>query len=370
MTKDDVMSLLVYIIMIAFAVIVGLTIVKPSIESGLIPSGGASFLFLLVCLLIGIVLNGVLIELGHLLGAKIGGYSILSCNILSFAFYKEKEDENKLKWKFSLFKTFDGLTGETIITPEKEKAKPMANIFLPIVFFLIEVAVCIFLFNYIADSTINTSLMLVKYGFFVVTCIGAMINIYNYFPAKLDSMNGGYRLVFLNKKINTEAYNELLRVKGCKLLGTDYGDIKTFDTITDFTAKVNLLSALNYVNKDPDKTIEIVDNVINNPKNVSKSTLRDATIYKSYVYFLLNEDDKAKEIYDQLNDETKRYIRLCNDMFSIRYYLFYAYRIEKSTSEVDRALERSNKILKRILPGDKDEEVRLLQDVKERLNLK
>lgn len=369
MTKDDLISLLVYLIMIAFAIIVGVTMIKPAIEAGYIPDGGSSFLFLIICLFIGIVLNGLLIELGHLIGAKIGGYTILSFNVLSFSFFKQK-DNDKLKTTFGVFKTFNGLTGETIITSKKDHANPILYIFLPIILFLIEIAVCVFTFNFIIDNQASEMLLLIKYGFFIVTCVGAMINIYNYFPAKLDSMNDGYRLILLNKKINIDAYNELLRVNGDKLLGIDYGDIKTFTVSSDFTAKVNILSALNYADKNKNKAIDILDDVIIHEKNITKTTLRDAKIKKSYIYFLNNDNEEALKMYNNLSDEDKKYIKLCNDMFSIRYYLFYALRIEKSTSEVERALDRSNKILKRLLPGEKDEEIKLLDDVKKRLNLK
>ena len=51
--------------------------------------------------------------------------------------------------------------------------------------------------------------------------------------------------------------------------------MKVFDEITDFTAQVNLITALMYYRKgDTEKALEIIDNLLDNEKKIAKSNLR------------------------------------------------------------------------------------------------
>lgn len=370
MSKEDLVSSIVYLLMIAVAVAVGYVMLAPVIQKNYLGSGGTLFFFLILSLIIGLLVNSILIEFGHLIGAKIGKYEILAFNILGLAFFKVKEDE-KFILKFKFPKTFDGLTGETVITPKNEKSKPMLFVFLPLVMFFIEVLGCICAFLYIADSKNNEGLMFLKYGVLISTLVGAMIIIYNYFPSRLDNMNDGYRLVLLNKKINIDAFNELLRIQRNDFFNEPNNNIRQFEQITDFTAKVNMMGAEEYIENDYQESLKIIDNILTQPDRISKNTLFDIKLTKCFILLLYKDINEGKNFYlNEFNDEERRRISSCNRIDSIKVYLLYAGLVEKSDSEVEYALEKSTKALKKALPGVKDKEKKLIDLAVNKLKIK
>jgi len=143
MKKEDITGLIVYLIIIALAVIFGFTVLQThNSESSL--QGFQYVLYIIGAVVVGAVFNGALFELGHVVGAKIGKYNILSVCILGLCFYK---DNGKTKLKFS---SFDGLTGETKIVPKEgmvDKANPYPYLFFGSLFFVVEAIVVMVVFS-------------------------------------------------------------------------------------------------------------------------------------------------------------------------------------------------------------------------------
>ena len=139
MRKEDLISDILYLAMAAIVLLVGFLVIQPAINDGLLGRDmGQNVLFILIALIIGIIINVALMEIGHLIGAKIGGYKILSTNILGFNFYRvfdKNSAKSQLKFRF---KSFNGLSGETIIEPKKESSNPFFYIFTPLILFLLE----------------------------------------------------------------------------------------------------------------------------------------------------------------------------------------------------------------------------------------
>ena len=102
--------------MVAIALVVGFLVIFPAFENGyLYPDTGFRFAFIILSIILGIIFNAILIEVGHLIGAKIGKYEILSFNILGFCLYKIKKD-GKSQTKFKFPRAFDGLTGDDYLS--------------------------------------------------------------------------------------------------------------------------------------------------------------------------------------------------------------------------------------------------------------
>ena len=71
MKKEDITGLIVYLIIIALAIIFGLTVLQThNSESSL--QGFQYVLYIIGAVVVGAVFNGILFELAHVLGAKIG----------------------------------------------------------------------------------------------------------------------------------------------------------------------------------------------------------------------------------------------------------------------------------------------------------
>lgn len=364
MTKEDFYSLFIYAAMAAIVLLTGFMIVRPAMEAGyLAVSAGANFGFLLISLLIGILLNVVLLEGGHFIGAKLGGYEVISFNILGLCFYKKEVSENKYETKFK-FKSFDGFTGETKIAPKKEKANPMVYVFLPLFLMLLEFVLLYCVLAFIKDSKeeADAIMMFVKYGTIIVSSVAACFIVYDYFPARIDSLNDGYRLVLLNKKINIDAYNTKLTYEAAEFFGKETTNCKTYDVITDFTASTNLEVILKECrDKNYDKALEIIDITLADPKKMSRATRDEITKTKAYIYFLTKPLDEAKKFYeDTFNTSEIAEIRNCKKYSSIRLYVLFEGLVERTSSEIEFAKQRAAKLDKRYEDGEIEKERQLL----------
>lgn len=74
--KNDFAVFMAYVVMFALALILGIVIIRPMLVN--YDSTGAinPYLLVVISIVAGIVLNAILLELGHLVGAKIGKYRI------------------------------------------------------------------------------------------------------------------------------------------------------------------------------------------------------------------------------------------------------------------------------------------------------
>lgn len=369
MTKEDICSLIVYVAMLAIALIVAFFVIQPAINNGeLFIEEWKNITFSLGAIVIGIILNAIFVELGHFLGAKLGGYEILSFNIFGFCLYKVFDENRKnIEWKFKFPKPFDGLTGETIITPKKENANPMFYVFTPLVIFLIEVVLMYFAILFIK---IDSGLGYLKYGSIIIATIGCLYLLYNYFPFHLDSTTDGYRLTLLSKKINVEAYNEYLRILGFNLIEDKSQNFKVFDQLTDFTADVSMLSVYQSMYfEEYDRANQLLDKIIEAPR-LSLYTKLNAKIEKIYIGFITKPSSEAYEYYkDNLDAEEKKNIKKIYSMDSLRTYLLLEGLHEKSVSEVEYAVSKIKKAKETINRGlinvEKEFVLRAINKIKE-----
>ena len=365
MTKEDFYSLFIYASMAAIILLTGFLVVRPAMVAGyLAVQAGSNFAFLLISLIIGILINVLLVEGGHFIGAKLGGYKVLSFNILGLCFYRKEVAPNEYKIKFR-FKSFDGFTGETKIAPKKEKSNPMVYVFLPLFLMLLEFVVLYCVVAFIKDSKEDSQslMMFIKYGTIVVAAVGACFIVYDYFPARIDSLNDGYRLVLLNKKINIDAYNTKLQYEEAEFYNREIKEYKTYDTITDFTARANLEVAINNILKDEyEEALSLIDKTIVDPKKVSRATLYELLKTKAYVYFLFKPIEEAKKFYETtFSSEQISSIRDCKKYSSIRLYILFEGLVELSRSEIEFANQRKTKLDSKSEEGEIKKESLLIE---------
>ena len=97
MKKEDISGLIVYMIIFAVAIVFGLTVLQPYFVNSTYKEGIIYALVILGAIVVGVISSALLLELGHIIGAKIGKYQILSICILYLTFFKE-EGKNKVKF--------------------------------------------------------------------------------------------------------------------------------------------------------------------------------------------------------------------------------------------------------------------------------
>ena len=82
MKKEDITGMIVYVLILAVAVIFGLTVLQEYSRAANMTTG--EFVgFVLLAIFVGIVFNAIIFELAHVAGAKVGRYNILSVNVLT-----------------------------------------------------------------------------------------------------------------------------------------------------------------------------------------------------------------------------------------------------------------------------------------------
>lgn len=369
MAKEDVVSIVVYALILAFAAVLGFSFLVPKVEAGLFGDQGRTIIFMVLSLLVGLILNALLFEVAHLIGAKIGKYEVLSFNVLGFAIYKRLDADKKSYLSVKFPRNYDGLVGETIISPKSEKSYPIPYVFSPLIVFLIEVLGVILFFYYVPDANSTKDILItLKYGLFIVMAVCGMMIIYDYFPAKLDNMNDGYRLVMLNKKINIEAFNELLRYERDQYFGEETVTIKTFDQITDFTAKVNLVSIQNKMANNSEEALADLEKLLESEKQISKETLLTVKTLKMFILFMYKSIDEGKAFAEEnLKDDLKKFIFSRNSILTAKTYALYVHFVEKSESETQNALERCDKLLNKINLSQLKFETNSLNEVKNKI---
>ena len=360
MKKEDIAGIIVYLGIIALAVVFGLTVLQThSTESTL--TGFGYVMYIVGSVVGGAILNGVLFELAHVLGAKIGKYDVISVNIFGLCFYKS---EGKRKVKFA---SFDGLTGETRIVPKKDmvdKANPYPYLFFGSLFFAVEAVIIMVLFSVLTVNKDNKGLLDVAYFLLTVGAIGLVILIYNIIPMKIDSVTDGYRLTMVSNPKNKAAFNELLRVEYEIEQGNTDVEIKIFDEITNFTADLNLNRVYALLDKKEYAAAEeILDKIIEAKENVSAKVYIRARAQKIYINLITKDLEEARAYYDKEVPVSERR-EISNDvsMASIRAYLLMSGLLDRSRSECIIALNNVYRAFKHTPKNRQETEVMLFNE--------
>ena len=348
--------------MLGVAAAVGFLMLRPELSSNGSALPMNSILYVIIFVVAGVLIASILLEVGHIIGAKIGGYKITKCNILGVQWKREKD--NHLHFSFSF--SFDGLTGETAISPkEGKKANPRHYIYAPLVIFLLEIAICAALVvmgkAFFKDN--NSLWESVYIAGLISLTIFVIVNLYNIFPAALDSKNDGYLLTILNNKTNVEAYNNLLIAQEKMALGEELPETPIYHEVTDFTNSLNQVSIYKALKeKDFVKALEINEYTISSKSKVSSRNYNNAIAQKLSIHLLNSNLEEVKEEYVSLPLEEKKFIANLSSAPAVRAYLLISGLIEESEAEAKTALANADKAIKDSGEEKKDIELDLIKE--------
>ena len=368
MKKEDVAGLLIYLIIFGFAIIFGFTVLR-DFAGGSGYTTGVFFAYIVGAIATGVIFNALIFELGHTLGALVGRYKILSVNILGLMFYKK---DNKLKIRFA---NFDGLTGETKILPKEDAKKepnPTPYLLFGTILFLIEIVTVLIVFvslNQVVGGLKATTEARVAYFLLVVGVIGFMILIYNVVPLHLDTETDGYRMRLVSNPKNKEAFNELLRVQHAIENGNNDVEIKTFTTITNFTADLNLNKAYALLSQGKyEEALPYIDGILASKDSISNKLYIRTKAQKIYIDIMTKSLEEAQEFYDkEVPHSERKEISSDTSMPSIRAYILMSGLFDKSLSETELALNRVLKAYKRTNKSRQEVELRLYNEALKRV---
>jgi len=351
MKKEDITGLFVWLLILGAAVAYFFFGIRPQADNSFIfqeTNWIVYVLFFIAAVVVGVILNAIMFEIAHVLGAKAGRYDVVSTNILGFTFYKE---DGKRKFHLS---HFDGLTGETKILP-KEKAKkepnPTAFLLFGSLFFGVEIILVIFAFLFITTLPDKTDLA-VDMAYFILTIgvSGASILFYNIVPFRLDSLTDGYRLRLVGSRKNRRAFNQLLFTEVTGQISKEQEE-KAFkgEKESNFSTDMNLNKAYLLLSEEKFQEAEKILNDIINDKKSARKVVATAENQLIYINLLVKPLEEARLFCDErVSMSKKREISSDQSMGAIRTYVLISGLIDKSNSECLRALEWSKKSFKRV----------------------
>ena len=363
MKKSDAYSYVVYFLILLGAVLLGLFVLRPVMAAY---SGPINITVVaVVSFVITLIVLPILYELAHVLGAKAGGYEVLSVNVLYFNFYKKP---NK-KWSFR-FKTFNGLTGETIVAPKERKNGKPSNP-KPMLWFgnmLFFILLLTFILMFISYGKGETSIM--KTAFCMAMIIVVLLLFYNILPIELDSKTDGYQLKLISKQSDILVYNELLRLQACDFLGKDKGEIKIFsENITDFAAQIDRMSVYEYIKQAKYyEAIKLLDMILAQKDNIHYNVGLNIIAEKLFLLLYSSRLEDAKNYYNNvLTSDEKRDISNSGTMPCIRSYILISTYIDPSESEIQYATSKADKAYKQVEDAYKDIEKTLYKGTLEKV---
>ena len=365
MKKEDVSGIIVYLLIMALAVVFGLQVLRE--HSSKSELGSLYFLFVLGAIVVGVLFNAVMFELAHRLGAKAGRYQVISTCVLGLTFYRE---EGKLKIKFA---SYDGLTGETKILPKKDAKKepnPSPYLWFGTLFYIIEIAIVVFLFSFLNGDKMPVAANNVGYFLLIIGVIGGMILLYNILPLHLDATTDGYRLTKVGSAANKKAFNELLRVEYELSQGNSDVEIATFTDITNFTADLNLNKVYLLLDKKQFKEAEEqLDIILSGKATISQKVYVRARAQKIYINIYTKSLEDAREFYNkEVSMAERRELSRDLSMTSIRTYLLISGLLDKSRSETMIAINNVSKAFNRTPKKRQNTEIALFNEAIDRVN--
>lgn len=360
MKKSDISSLVVYAIMLVVLFCTFFFGVRDVLAKSF--EGFASVGVSLLTIVLSFIVGSILLEIGHVLGAKAGKYKIVLFNMFFFTFYKVG---NKTKFKLS---GPDGLFSETKVAPKYNEngeviSKPKAMLWLGNLFLaIVIIAAAIMYVNFQGkDNTISSLSLLTAVSF------GCLL-FYNFLPIELDNKTDGAQLKIVSKSANVAAFNEALRVQACEITGEEPGDVKLFDEITNYTANINMVSAYKFLAEENySDALKIVNHILEAENNISERLRLEMVAQKLYILLYTQQIEKAKKYYEDVSPEDKRFISNANGLVFIRTYILISAILDPAESEVQYATSKADKAYKKVEALKKETEGKLYKNAVRRV---
>lgn len=360
MKKSDISSLVVYAIMLVVLFCTFFFGVRDVLAKSF--EGFASVGVSLLTIVLSFIVGSILLEIGHVLGAKAGKYKIVLFNMFFFTFYKVG---NKTKFKLS---GPDGLFSETKVAPKYNEngeviSKPKAMLWLGNLFLaIVIIAAAIMYVNFQGkDNTISSLSLLTAVSF------GCLL-FYNFLPIELDNKTDGAQLKIVSKSANVAAFNEALRVQACEITGEEPGDVKLFDEITNYTANINMVSAYKFLAEENySDALKIINHILEAENNISERLRLEMVAQKLYILLYTQQIEKAKKYYEDVSPEDKRFISNANGLVFIRTYILISAILDPAESEVQYATSKADKAYKKVEALKKETEGKLYKNAVRRV---
>lgn len=366
MKKESIISTVFLLIVLGVAIVMGLTVVSDAftrlyeLDEKLSP-----ILFTLVVLILGFVVNIVLMELAHVIGAKVG-----KCKVVSMNCYYLCLKKTKTGWKLG-FADFDGLTGETKII-KTERSKLNAYVWMPIVFYAAELAGCIVLYSAGQNAEGQSPLKWLAIAALLWIILSSILFVYDFIPFKLDTSNDGYRLSLLTKPENAKALINYMDYQGHLSCEDGQAKLEFNETFTDFTVENNLVvveTAL--LVRDYKSAGEMIHKMSSPDLKIDSYLKKRIVAQNMFIAIMTKPLEEVKKYYDEsVGDNDRKFISNDVSIEALRAYSLIAGLIDDSQFEVQYALSKKEKAIKKCPPNIWEDEKKLFEEVVSKIQQK
>lgn len=315
-----------------------------------------SFLISLLAILSGYILFTLFYEIGKIIFGKISGYKFVYCNILGFTFVKN--EDNKVKFKFSKFTCFGG---KTIMPPKKDKANLVLYSLGGIIFTIIMNVILLIVTILIGNNLKFEELTCYQY---IMSAVSVILLIFHIAPVYNDGIYDGFiiRICHKNEEIKNQYHKFLLQEEKLLTYQNDLIYIDDNNLMNPLTNKVGLNNAY-YLLKN--------DNIEEAYKEAKKYL--DECFYLSdedkgylysikFYYMLLNgKFDEVNEEYRSLDGSVKRVVSNHNNYGTVKTALLIAVFIESSYDLYEYIIDRLEKNKYKYNPYLQESEEKLIE---------
>ena len=364
MKKESVISTVFLLSVLAVAIIMGLTVISDAFEK-LYESDLSPVLFTLIVLILGFVFNVIWMEVAHVVGAKVGKCKVVAVNCYYLGFKKSKDG-----WKFGV-DDFDGLTGETKII-KTEKSKLNAYVWMPIVFYAAELAGCIVLYSMGQSAPKDSALKWLAIAGLLWIILSSILFVYDFIPFKLDTSNDGYRLSLLTKPENAKALLDYMDYQGRLSYEGKAVDLEFNEKISDFTVESNLIVVEQALLKGDYKSAsEMLQKIKSSEVKIDPFLTKRIITQEMFIALMNDPLEEVKKYYDeQVGDADRKYISNETSVEALRTYALIAGLIDDSQFEVQYAISKKEKALKKVPSVYLEEEKKLFEEVVKKIQEK
>lgn len=344
MKKENVIGLLFYLAIFGIAILYGFTVLQNHFQYSYFRTKDPAVVFyglyIIGSVLAGILTGGILEGFGHILGAKTGGYKIISICLFYFTFYKDNG-----KWKFK-FGGYDGLTGETKIVPNyKKKAKPNPYPYILYGSIFNAAFIAVGMYMFFSYKNINGWKSDIAYLFLTMSIIVFMMLIYNIVPVKMDSMTDGYRLL---KAKNVENFNKVLEAN-------NIGEVEVSENGDENAAPKFIPEfALNKVSvclekEEYDEAFKLLEEIDEHSEELTSKATLCAKAQYIYAFICSKEKQEVLTFYEEkVPFALRRELSNDNSLPVIRTYILMAGILDGSLSECILACKKVVKAYKSV----------------------
>ena len=199
MKKPSNYTYFLYLVILAGLFFIG----REIIESAYGLPYDSTTIFCVACFAISFVVTALFTEIGHLIGAKICNYEVVSVNLFGFSIINVG---GKIAFRSE---PFNGFTGETKVKAKEGSKSPRFFFFSGFLLVLI-INVALILVAFLVKD-FNENYPVLYNGFLLFTTLSMLISLYSIIPCNVDSVSDGMLLRDV-KKEDIELFNRLCEV--------------------------------------------------------------------------------------------------------------------------------------------------------------